>query len=176
MTTGDIHHIILFLVTVVFLVLSSFAVSKMPRKWQNAMFIIAAVLGSAGVFFRYAMNCSFAEGIRIDTLLIQMLQVCNFNFILLPLMLIPKCKIARQYSVFFAMFAASTTMFSIPKSLAVYACGCRPSRHCHADGSKPSASRKKIYSFGKRLRILLFYSGLRYNRSAYGSGSIACRQ
>ncbi len=120
MKTGSPYHIALFLVTAVFMVLSTFAVSKMSRRWQNVMFVIAVLLGAGGVFFRYAMNFSFTEGLHLDTLFIQMLQVCNFNFILLPLMLIPKCEIARQYSVFFSMFAASTTLFSIPASLTGY--------------------------------------------------------
>ncbi len=120
MTTGSPYHISLFLFTAAFLALSTLAVSRLPRKWQNVTFVIAAVLGSLGVFFRYAMNLSFNDGLRLDTLIIQMLQVCNFNFILLPLMLIPRCEIARQYSVFFSMFAASTTLFSVPASLAGY--------------------------------------------------------
>lgn len=120
MKTGNLNHIILFLVTVAFLVLTSIAISKMKRKWQNVIFVIAVLICSGGIFFRYAMNFSFKEELHIDTLLIQMLQVCNFNFILLPLMLIPKCEIAKQYSIFFSMFAASTTLFSIPSSLALY--------------------------------------------------------
>lgn len=120
MTTGSVPHIILFLTTVIFLFISSLLISKMSKKTQNIMFIIAAILGSSGVFFRYAMTSSFNSGIHIDTLLIQMLQVCNFNFILLPLMLIPKFEIARQYSIFFSMFAASTTLFSIPVSFNSY--------------------------------------------------------
>ena len=120
MKTGSLPHIILFLITVVFIALSSIIVSKMPKKWQNAMFVVAAVLGSGGIFFRYAMDMSFTSGLHLGTLAIQVLQVCNFNFVLLPLMLIPKCEIARQYSVFFSMFAACTTMFSIPSSISSY--------------------------------------------------------
>ena len=120
MVTGSLTHFIFLAVSIVFLVGTSFAVNKMPKKWQNVMFIIAVVIGSGGLFFRYAMNCSFDGTLRIDTLFIQTLQVCNFNFILLPLMLVPKFKLARQYSVYFAMFAASTTMFSFPKSYEVY--------------------------------------------------------
>ncbi len=84
------------------------------------MFVIAAALGSGGIFFRYAMNLSFTEGLHLDALLIQMLQVCNFNFILLPVMLLPKCETARQYSAFFSMFAAFTTIVSLPASFAAY--------------------------------------------------------
>ncbi|MBR7116626.1 MAG: YwaF family protein [Clostridia bacterium] len=120
MTTGSITHICFFVATATFLVLSSIAVSKLSEKWQNIVFIIAAVLGTCGIFFRYAMNLSFAEGLHPSALLVQMLQVCNFNFLLLPLMLIPGCEIARQYSVYFSMFAATTTFFSVPSALMTY--------------------------------------------------------
>ena len=56
--------------------------------------------------------------LHLDTLMIQMLQVCNFNFVLVILMMIPKLEIARQYSVMFSMFAAATVMLSIPSRYA----------------------------------------------------------
>ena len=118
MTTFSIEHICLLFATVLFFVGSYFAVAKMPAKLQQVMFIIAAVLGSGGIFFRYAMNLGFEGNLRFDALFVQILQVCNFNFVLLPLMLIPKLELPRQYSVFFSMFAASTTLFSIPQSFA----------------------------------------------------------
>lgn len=121
MKTFSIEHICLLAATVVFLGLSSFIVSRIKNsKVQYALFILAAVLGSGGIFFRYAMDMSFDKGIDLYVLFVQILQVCNFNFVLLPLMLIPKLEIARQYSVYFAMFAACTTLFSIPKSYATY--------------------------------------------------------
>lgn len=119
MTTGSISHIILLIATIIFIIISSIIISKAPRKLQNIMYCFAAIVGSGGIFFRYAMDLSFKNGIDIQSLLIQMLQVCNFNFILLPLMLIPKFEGIRQYSVFFSMFAASTTLLSIPNSLNV---------------------------------------------------------
>ena len=120
MTTGSLPHIILFLSTVIFLILTCLIVSKLSRKWQNIMFIIATLIGSGGILFRYALNLSFSDGLNISRLLIQMLQVCNFNFILLILMLIPRFEVARQYSVFFSMFAAATTLFSFPVSYSQY--------------------------------------------------------
>ena len=120
MVTASLTHIIFLAISTAFLVGTSIAVAKMPKKWQNLMFASAVIIGSGGIFFRYAMGLSFEEKIRIDNLFIQMLQVCNFNFILLPLMLIPKFKLARQYSVFFSMFAACTTMLSFPKTYARY--------------------------------------------------------
>lgn len=120
MANFSTEHILLLLGTIIFLVASCYGVSKLSRKWQNVVFIVTAVLGSGGVFFRYAMNLKFTLDIRLDTLFIQALQVCNFNFILLPLMLIPKFELARQYSIFFSMIAASTVMLSIPSSYSAY--------------------------------------------------------
>ena len=105
-------HLIFLAVTLLFLGLTSWAVRKMPRKWQNVMFALAAFLCAAGIFFRFAMGMRFDGGIRLRPLLVQMLQVCNFNFLLLPLCLIPKCKFLRQYAIFFSMVAASTALFS----------------------------------------------------------------
>ena len=118
MTVGSAQHIILFLATAVFAILSSLAVAKMPRKWQNTMIAIAAFVSVSAIFYRYAMGLSWEGGIDVQSLLIQQLQVCNFNFILLPLMLVPKFKLVRQYGFFFSMFAASTTLVALSSSWA----------------------------------------------------------
>ncbi len=95
-----------------------FVVRRIPRRWQNVVFAVTAACCSLGIFFRYAMGMTFGGEIDIKTLLIQTLQVCNFNFVLLPLMLIPKLEIARQYSAMFSMLAAFTTFLSIPSRYA----------------------------------------------------------
>ena len=110
------EHIILLVCTIIFLVASCYGVSKLKKKAQNVVFIVTAVLGSGGLFFRYAMGMKLTFDFKFDTLFIQTLQVCNFNFILLPLMLIKRFELARQYSIFFSMIAASTVMLSIPGS------------------------------------------------------------
>ena len=113
MTVGSPQHIILFLATAAFTVFSCIAVAKMPRKWQNIM-IVASVLTCMGaIFYRFAMGLSLEGKLNIKNLLMEQMQVCNFNFILLPLMLIPKFKLARQYSIYFSMFAASTTLVAL---------------------------------------------------------------
>ena len=95
------------------MVLSCLAVAKMPRKWQNVMIVISVLVCSSAIFYRFAMGLSWEGGINWKLLLMQQLQVCNFNFILLPLMLIPKFKLARQYSFYFSMFAAATTLVAL---------------------------------------------------------------
>ncbi len=119
MIPGSTQHVILFLCTAAFAAWSCVAVSKMPRIFQNIMILLAAIISPAAIFFRYAMGMSFhPEELRLGTLAFQMLQVCNFNFILLPLMLVPKFKLARQYSFYFSMFAACTTLVALSPSWA----------------------------------------------------------
>lgn len=91
-------------------------IGKFPRWVQNIIFVIIVIIGSGGIFYRHGL--SLGKGFTPKTLLVQMLQVCNFNFILLPLCLVPKFKLARQYAFYFSMFAASTTFISYSSSLA----------------------------------------------------------
>lgn len=118
MTMFDQTHICLLVITVAFLTLSSLLVAKLPRIGQNIMFFLAALLCAGGIFFRYGMNLSLEGGLDFKTLGTQMLQVCNFNFILVLLMLVPKFELARQYSVFFSAAAACTTFVSISSTWA----------------------------------------------------------
>lgn len=109
-------HIIFLIAVVIFLAGSMWVVSKLNRRWQNVMFILGALLCAGGIFYRYGMGLSWEGGITWKTLALEMLQVCNFNFILVLLMLIPRFELARQYGIFFSMFAASTTLFSLSSS------------------------------------------------------------
>ena len=109
-------HFIFLAVVVVFYVVSMWIISKLNRKWQNVAFVLCALLCAGGIFYRYGMGLSLEGGITWSTLAKEMLQVCNFNFILVLLMLIPKFEFARQYAVFFSMFAASTTLVSLSSS------------------------------------------------------------
>ena len=98
--------------TVLFLAGGMFAVSKLPAAAQNVIFVLCAVGCSGGIFFRYGMGLQWTTEISWGTLAMELMQVCNFNFLLLPLMLIPKFELARQYSCMFSMFGAFTTFLS----------------------------------------------------------------
>lgn len=110
------EHIIFLIVVVIFLVATMKAISKMSKRWQNVMFIIGATICAGGIFFRYGLGLRLDGTFTFGTLLKEMLQVCNFNLILVILMLIPRFELARQYSIFFSMFAASTTLISLSSS------------------------------------------------------------
>lgn len=119
MKSFDQAHLLLLIATVTFIASTMFAAYKLPRWFSTSLFIVGALVCSGGIFWRYAMNLSLElVPLRWDTLAIQMLQVCNFNFILLPLMLVPRFELARQYSFMFSMFAAATVMLTIPSRYA----------------------------------------------------------
>lgn len=113
-------HIIFLLITILIITISIVMIRKTTKKTQNIIFIIIAVLCSLGIFYRYALDLSLNKPINITRLLLQLLQVCNFNFILLPLMLIPKFELARQYSIFFSMFAAMSTFIAVSSDFKNY--------------------------------------------------------
>lgn len=117
MVPYSLTHFLMLLVTLLFYIVGCYICYKSGRKVQNAIFVVVTLLCCFGIFFRYGMNLKLNfSNISWDRFAMQMLQVCNFNFILLPLMLIPKNEYARQYSVFFSMFAASTAHISISSS------------------------------------------------------------
>lgn len=119
MKSFDSTHLMLLMATVMFIALTMFLAYKLPRRWQTVLFIAGALVCAGGIFWRYALNMTLSPfTLRFETLLIQMLQVCNFNFVLVLLMLVPKCELARQYSLMFSMFAAATVMLSIPARFA----------------------------------------------------------
>lgn len=118
MTSFDQTHLTFLLLTVAFYAVTMFAASRLPRRGQNLLFAFGAFMCAAGIFFRYGMGQQFSGGLTLQTLAFQQLQVCNFNFLLVLLMLVPKFELARQYSIFFSMFAACTFMFSVPGDFA----------------------------------------------------------
>ena len=120
MTPYDSAHICFFIAVVVFLAVSTWAVYKLPRIIQSIMIALSAILCAGLIFFNCGMGLTWEGGVNWKNLARQMLQVCHFNMILMPLMLVPKFELARQYSVMFSMFAAMTTFVSIPDYFANY--------------------------------------------------------
>lgn len=104
--------------TALALALGMFVVSKLPAWAQNVLFVACALGCSGGIFFRYGMGLKWTGEISWDILAMELMQVCNFNFLLLPLMLVPKFELARQYSCMFSMFGAFTTFLSPSSSWA----------------------------------------------------------
>ena len=120
MTQLDTVHICFLAAVIVFLTASTWIVSKLPKLAQKILIVSAALLCAGLIFFTCGMGLTFEGGVNWKGLARQMLQVCQFNMILMPLMLIPKFELARQYSVMFSMFAATTTFLSVSDFLANY--------------------------------------------------------
>lgn len=116
MQVFDTAHLIYLGSTIIFLIILGIIVRHSNRLVQNIIFILITIVCCGGIFYRYGINFGKSDTILWATLGKQLLQVCNFNFILLPLMLIPKNRLARQYSMMFSMFAAMTTFTSISSS------------------------------------------------------------
>lgn len=118
MVRGDFTHVCMLAATFIWFVFGFFAMRKVGRRVQNAVFILLTLLCSGGIFFRYAMGLRPTLHFQWQTFAMQLMQVCNFNFVLLPLMLVPKFESARQYSVMFSMLCAATPFFSPPAAWA----------------------------------------------------------
>jgi len=82
-------------------------VSKVSYKWQCVMIYSAVILCMIGIAFLHLTH--YGTSFDIKNFGIQMFQVCNFNFILLPLCLIKKNELARQYLFYFSMPCALST-------------------------------------------------------------------
>ncbi len=117
MALGGIEHIGYLLVSCAILIAGIFLIKKISPFWQEVIFMLLALMGAFGIFFRYAMHLSFDRGFDFITLLKQQLQVCNFNFILLPAAVFTKNKRIKNYLFGFALFAASTTLITYNRSL-----------------------------------------------------------
>ncbi len=97
-------------VTIIILSLILIITPKLSEKNQKRLYLIFTILTMAGIFYRYGY--SKTNGLTLNVLARQMLQVCNFNFVLLPLCLFKKNEVLRQYLFYFAMFGASTVFLS----------------------------------------------------------------
>lgn len=110
MTIGGTAHIMMVVVSIILIVGLCVLVARVSYKWQCVIIHSSVVLCMAGILFlhltRYGTTLDFKNFFE------QIFQVCNFNFILLPLCLIKKNELARQYLFYFSMFAAMSTFVS----------------------------------------------------------------
>ena len=115
MQIGGTTHIFMIIASIIFLVVLMFIVSKLHKRGQNIVFFAIVLICMAGIFYLHGTH--YGTSLDIVNLLKQQLQVCNFNFILLPLCLIPKNELARQYLFYFSLFCALSTFVAYPSSI-----------------------------------------------------------
>lgn len=110
MTIGGTAHIMMVVVSIILIVGLCVLVARVSYKWQCVIIHSSVGLCMAGILFlhltRYGTTLDFKNFFE------QIFQVCNFNFILLPLCLIKKNELARQYLFYFSMFSAMSTFVS----------------------------------------------------------------
>ena len=80
MELGGTAHILMVLASIIIGVSLFLIVKHSSRKVQNIIIYLAASMCVFGIFFLHGTR--YFTDITLDNLLIQQLQVCNFNFIL----------------------------------------------------------------------------------------------
>ena len=115
MDIGGRAHILMIVASVIIGVALFFIVKKVKPKVQNIIIYTLTGICMFGIFFLHGTK--YFTTFDIGGLLTQMLQVCNFNFILLPLALFKKNEIVRQYLFYFSMPMALSTFVSYPSDV-----------------------------------------------------------
>ena len=107
MTIGGTAHIFMVIASIIFSVLMFIIVFKAKEKVQNIIISVVGLTAVFGIFFLHGTH--YFTDLDFYNLGRQMFQVCNFNFILIPLALFKRNELARQYLFYFSMPAALST-------------------------------------------------------------------
>ena len=110
MTIGGTAHIVMVLMSVLIVVALMIVVSRVSYKAQCVIIYSLVFLCMFGILFLHLTH--YGTQLDFENFFIQMFQVCNFNFILLPLCLIKKNELGRQYLFYFSMPCALSTFVS----------------------------------------------------------------
>ena len=112
MTIGGTAHMTMILASIIIGIVLYIVVKLSNEKVQNGIIYTTMGICVFGIFFLHGTR--YFTTFDLKNLLIQMLQVCNFNFILLLLCLFRRNELARQYLFFFSMPMALSTFVSYP--------------------------------------------------------------
>jgi len=115
MTIGGNAHILMIVASIVLSVILVVIVIKCNDKIQNIIITTVGLIAVFGIFFLHGTHY-FTE-LDFYNLGKQMFQVCNFNFILIPLALFKRNELARQYLFYFSMPAALSTFVTYPSDV-----------------------------------------------------------
>ena len=107
MTIGGVAHIIMVVVSILIVACLMFVVAHVSYKWQCVIIYSAVFVCMLGIAFLHLTH--YGTQFDFKNFFTQMFQVCNFNFILLPLCLIKKNELGRQYLFYFSMPCALST-------------------------------------------------------------------
>lgn len=103
---GIAHFLVLFF-AIIFIVAGCIFLPKLKPKYQNAFFWLFALSCTFVILWRFII---YYEHYSIDVLFRITLQVCNFNYFILPLACIKKFKFVKHY-LFFTQAQGALFMF-----------------------------------------------------------------
>ncbi len=115
MTIGGVAHISMLIASLVLSVILFLVVAKNKRKIQDIIITIVGLTAVVGIFFLHGTH--YFTKLDFYNLGKQMFQVCNFNFLLIPLALFQKNELARQYLFYFSMPAALSSFVTYPSDV-----------------------------------------------------------
>ena len=115
MTIGGNAHILMIIFSIILSVILFILVAKSSERVQNWIITSIGLITVFGIFFLHGTHY-FTE-LDFYNLGKQMFQVCNFNFILIPLALFKRNELARQYLFYFSMPAAISTFVTYPSDV-----------------------------------------------------------
>ena len=93
MTIGGTAHILMLLASILIVATLMIIVTRVSYKAQCAIIYSAVILCMLGILFLHLTH--YGTTLDFKNFFVQMFQVCNFNFILLPLCLIKKNELGR---------------------------------------------------------------------------------
>lgn len=115
MTIGGTAHISMLIASLVLSLFLFWFVAKSKEKVQYIMITIVGLIAVVGIFFLHGTH--YFTKLDFYNLGKQMFQVCNFNFLLIPLALFQKNELARQYLFYFSMPAALSSFVTYPSDV-----------------------------------------------------------
>lgn len=116
MTIGGLAHILMIVASLIISIAFVIIIKFVGRKAQDIIIYVLTAICVSGIFYLHGTR--YLTTFDLKNLATQMLQVCNFNFILLPLCLFKRFEVARQYLFYFSMPMALSTFVSYPSDVA----------------------------------------------------------
>jgi len=115
MSIGGTAHISMIIASVILCAILIVVIVKSSERIQNCIITTISLMAVFGIFFLHGTH--YFTDLDFLNLVKQMFQVCNFNFILIPLALFKRNELARQYLFYFSMPAALSTFVTYPSDV-----------------------------------------------------------
>lgn len=108
-------HFIVIIFSLLFIISGCIVIPKLKKRTQTIIFWILALSSSLVTIWRFVF---LFDDYEIDVIFKLTLQICNFNFLILPLACIKRFKLIRHYLLFFQLVGALLMYFFYDQYLA----------------------------------------------------------